>query len=441
MLDTAPLQEYFTGEIIKPGDEAYDAAAHTFTHTGSPAIILQPRIPSDVSHAIRFAISAELPISVRSGGHSNAGLSTNDGGIVIDLCHFANVEVLDAEKRIVRIGSGALWGDVARKLQEHGLGLTAGDTSTVGVGGLTQGGGIGWMARQYGLTIDHLVAAQIVDDNGTIIRATADDPEYADLFWAIRGGAGNMGIVTHFEFIAHPVSTVHFGALTFKLDNLKVLLTGWRNYMRIAPEELTTSFIVMPGFGGGEPSAIIACCYNGADEQAASEALAPLRSLDTPVSDAIESKPYADVLEEAHPPKGMRVIVRNTFMRDFSDEAIDIIAAHPEKIYMIRSLGGAMNRIAADDTAFAHRDSEVMVVVPTFIEPGATEVEIAAALEVWNQLKALGEGSYIGFSSDATEEEVRRAFPPATYARLAAIKQEYDPQNIFNQNYNIKPGR
>jgi len=391
---------------------------------------------------VRFAADNGLAVSVRSGGHSLAGLGTNDGGIVINMRHFSDVEVLDQEKRLVRIGSGAVWGDVALKLKQYGLGLTSGDTATVGVGGLTHAGGIGWMVRQEGLTIDHLFAAEVVNGRGNIIRASKDDAEHVDLLWAVRGGAGNVGAVTHFEFIAHPVGDVHFGTLTFKFDNRKEIVTGWRDYMRIAPEELTTTCMVMPAFMGGEPTVMVLCCYNGTDQEKANAALAPLRELPELISDDIAIKPYTDILEEGYPPEeGTKVVARSLFMCSFSDEAIDIIVSNPNRPYMIRSLGGAMSRVSPDATAFAHRDSEVMLILPAFARADATEEEIAAALEPWSKLKNLGEGSYMGFSSVTADEEVHRVFPPATYAKLAAIKQKYDPNNIFSQNYNVSLSR
>lgn len=433
------LKQHFSGDIILPGDDQYQAAASIFTKAGEPALIVRPRTPADVARALQHATEATMTISVKSGGHSNAGLSTNNGGMVIDLCHFADIEIIDKEMRIVRIGSGATWGKVAEELQRHGLAISSGDTKTVGVGGLTQGGGIGWMVRQYGLTIDSLVAAEIVVADGSIIHASADEPESAELFWAIRGGAGNMGVVTHFEFMTHPVSNVYFGPLTYNLDNVDKLLKGWRDYMRIAPVELTTSFLAMPSFMGNDPMAIILCCYNGDDKAKAEEAIAPLRALAPVIADGVEEMPYAHVLEEAHPPQGMRAIVRNTFMHEFTDEAIDVITKYSDHIFMIRSVRGAMNEVPADATAFAHRDNEAMIVAPAFVQADASDAEVKEAMKAWEELKALGKGSYIGFSSDATDEEVHRAFPPETYARLTTIKQRYDPGNIFNQNYNVKP--
>src|SRR5690606_30919017 len=253
----------------------YDDLRNVFNQTGNPAVIVRPKNTDEIAGAIRFAQDNQLKLSVRSGGHGATGLSTNDGGLVIDLSHFNSVEVLDPAQRLVRIGTGAKWGDVAQALAPHGLAISSGDTLSVGVGGLTLGGGIGWMVRKYGLAIDNLVAADVVTANGELVRASKD--ENPDLLWALEGGGGNFGVVTAFEFVAQPVRKVFFGNIVYGLDNLAELIAGWRDGMRKAPEELTTMLVTLPSFMGMPPAAIVMCCYAGDDQAAADKALKPFR--------------------------------------------------------------------------------------------------------------------------------------------------------------------
>lgn len=431
------LQENFSGDIIKPGDGDYDRASTVLVAKGAPKLVLRPRSAADVTLAIQYGIEHSLVISVRSGGHSNGGFGTNKGGLVIDLMHLNGVEVIDDNRHLVRVGAGATWVKVAEALQEHGLAISSGDTKTVGVGGLTLGAGIGWMVRKYGLAIDNLVAAEVVMADGRVLRASESD--HGDLFWAVRGGGGNMGVVTSFDFVAHPVANVYAGNVTYGLDDLTGLLKGWRDYMRTAPEDLTTMFMVMPDFGGMPPSAVILCCYDGDDKAAAMEAIDPLLRLGKVMSHDIAEKAYADVLGDAHVPSGVKIVVNNVFVQDFNDELIDIISRQKDRILQIRSLGGAMNRVPADATAFAHRDSEVLIVSPVFLAPDASDSTIEVALKPWREIVRFGTGAYSNFFSSATKKEVAAAYPAATYERLAEIKRRYDPRNVFNQNLNIKP--
>ncbi|HEV7454817.1 MAG TPA: FAD-binding oxidoreductase [Candidatus Saccharimonadales bacterium] len=431
------LQSNFTGDIIKPGDSQYDQARATYLFKGTPALIARPRTASDVVQAVKYARDNKLLLSVRSGGHSGSGFSTNDGGVVIDLMHMNSVEVLDTQTHRVRIGGGALWGDIAIALQKHGLTLSSGDTKTVGVGGLTLGAGMGWMIRKYGLAIDSLVAAEVITADGAIRRASAD--EHSDLFWAIRGGGGNFGVGTSFEFIAHPMGKVYAGTIAYGVDDVAGVLKGWRDYMRQAPEELTTTLLIMPEFGGNPPAVIIMCCYASDDKGAAMQAVGPLQQLGKVVRQDIAEKDYADVLEEAHPPQGFKIITNNMFVRKFSDDLIETINKQKGHMLQIRSCGGAMNRVAAAATAFAHRDSEAFMVMPAFVAPDASAADIDVALAGWRAIEHYGNGAYINFFTELTGAEVPAAYPTATYERLAKIKQTYDPQNIFNQNYNITP--
>ncbi|HSX17519.1 MAG TPA: FAD-binding oxidoreductase [Patescibacteria group bacterium] len=436
-IDIETLQSKFSGEIIKPGDSQYEHASTVLMAKGSPALVVRPKNTADVVLAVQYAADNALLLSVRSGGHSGPGLSTNNGGLVIDLKYLNTVEVTDPVRHVVRIGGGALWGDIAQELQKHQLALSSGDTKSVGVGGLTLGAGVGWMVRKYGLAIDSLVAAEVVTADGQVVRAS--DTEHSDLFWAIRGGGGNFGVVTSFEFVAHPTGKVYAGSIMYPPENYAALLKGWRDCMRAAPEELTTMFLVMPSFAGMPPAAIALCCYAGDNKDAAMKAIDPLLHIGTVTHQDVVEKDYCAVLEDAHVPEGVKVIVNNTFVEDLSDELLEIIAKNPDKIFQIRSTSGAMNRIATDATAFAHRSSEALIVSPVFVAPDASEQDADAATAYWREILPHGKGAYINFFNQATEKEAAACYPPATYERLAKIKAVYDPGNIFNQNINIKP--
>lgn len=434
------LKHEFSGEVILPGNGTYEQARNSFIHKGSPAVVLRPATASDVAAAIRFGRMNALTISVRSGGHSGAGLSTNNGGLVIDLSSMSTVEVIDKQKNLVRIGSGATWKIVATTLGEHGLALSSGDTTSVGVGGLALGGGIGWMVRKYGLTIDRMRAAEIVTADGKILRTSAD--EHPDLFWAIRGGGGNFGVATFFEFEAVRIGQIYSGMIIYSLENLPALLKGWRDYMRIATEDLTVMFLLMPAMMGNPPSAIAWCCYAGDNEAEAKKVIDPLLKIGTVVQNMVTKKNYADVLEEPHPPQGVQIFVQNGFTENFSNEFVDTVATHYGKdnspVLQIRSCGGAMKRVDPDATAFAHRNAEALFVSAAFVPMDASAGDIEKAMIPWKSISPFTSGAYVNFFSEATEKEVSAAYPKATYERLAKIKKQYDPQNIFNQNYNVK---
>lgn len=441
--DLGALQQSFSGTLLVAADAGYEAASKTFMGKGNPAIIARPKNAADVALAIAYARDHKLPLSIRSGGHSNAGHCTNTDGVVIDMREINSITVSTTTDPVTAtIGSGAVWSDAAQELQKYHLALSSGDTKSVGIGGLTLSGGIGWMVRKYGLTLDSLMSAEVVTADGTVLIAS--ETEHPDLFWAIRGGGGNFGIVTNFTFKVYSVGKVYAGSIVYAPEDLEVLLKGWRDHMRTAPEELTTMFVTLPSFGEKPPSVLVLCCYAGEDEQAAMAAIEPLQKMGTVLSQTVGLKEYADVLEEAHPPGGLKAIVNNVFIQNFSDELVStIVHAYSVRpmILQIRSVGGAINRVPVEATAFAHRTSEAMIVCPTFVSPEASPEEIEAALRPWKTIAAYGSGAYVSFFSEDTGKEVLAAYPPQTYERLVAVKQQYDPENIFNGNYNIKPER
>lgn len=433
------LETRLSGTILLPGDERYVGMPHSTV--GPPSFVLRATTPDDVVEAIRYARSEGIPMSVRSGGHTGGSWTTLQGGFVLELAGINSIEVLDAG--LVRIGSGAVWGEVAAALKPHGLSLSSGDTTTVGVGGLTLGGGIGWMVRKYGLAIDSLVSADVITADGSQLTASAG--ENSDLFWALRGGGGNFGVVTHFTFQAHPLSTVWAGAITFDVDDLASLLRAWRDAMRTAPEELTTTFLAMPAFGPEMPASTqVVVCFAGDDESAAMAAIHPLLQLDGVRGHDITEKPYEDVLDDPHPPDAALTIVGNNgFAPHLSDDCIaalvDVQRDLGGAVLMIRSLAGAFNRVPADATAFAYRDSEALVISAAFLPPDAPAEAVQRIHDVWTTVSPHLTGAYSNFMMQNGEKAVRAIYPPATRARLAEIKYRYDPENLFSQNQNIVP--
>ena len=431
-------------ETVRPGDNGYDAAARVFFATGRPALVVRPRDPGEVAAALAHAGRHDLAVSVRSGGHSPLGHSTNSGGMVIDLSHLDRVQVLDAGRRLVRVGGGATWGTVAAALDPYGWGLTAGDTGTVGVGGLTLGGGVGWMVRRYGLAIDNLVGARVVTADGRLL--TTSQEEHSDLFWALRGGGGNFGVVVDFDFVAQPVTNLHFGSVAYRLDDPVDLLGRWRDAMRHAPEELSSTLVLLPPAPGAPPSATVLLCYAGepgTSAAAVDAATEPLFELGTVMRANLAERRYSEILEDAQHPQGLRLVARNTLVPTLDGEVIAAInrlhAAERPTAVAVRSLGGAFGRVPADATAFAHRDAEAMVVGMVMLPDTATDADVDRALVRWRDVADLGTGTYVNFQGSATAADLAAAYPPATYARLVAVKRTYDPANRFALNHNIDP--
>jgi FAD/FMN-containing dehydrogenase len=428
---------------IRPGDQDYDDAARVYMRSGSPALVVRPRDGDEVAEAVCFAHDHQMVLSVRSGGHSALSFGTNDGGLVIDLSWIDDIDVLDPDAGIVRVGAGATWGHVAATLGEYGLSLTSGDTRSVGVGGLTLGGGIGWMVRNHGLTIDSVIAAEIVTADGELLRLS--DSSHPELFWAVRGGGGNFGVVTHIEYVAQRATRVHAGSIGYPVDDVDRLLLRWSTALREAPEELNASLVLLPALGPEMPaSAVCLVCYAGADDAAAAAAFAPLRGVAPVTFDTIEEKAYIDVLEEAHPPPGMRAMVSNALVASVDDAVISATAGFyasgtASRVVFVRALGGAMSRVPTDATAFAYREVEAMIVGAAFVPEPCTDEQVEAAIAPFAEVSALGVGAYAGFLGTAKSADVARIYPTATYRRLAEIKRRYDPANLFNQTFNVRP--
>ncbi|MBE1582831.1 FAD-binding oxidoreductase [Nonomuraea angiospora] len=438
------LRRDFGGDIIEPGAAEYGPASRSVLASGSPAYVLRPRSVADVRAGVRFAAGSGLPLSVRGGGHAFAGFGTNDDGIVIDLGGLARVEVIDKERHLVRIGGGATWGQVATALAPHGLAISSGDTKSVGVGGLTLTGGIGWKVRKYGLALDSLVAAELVTAGGEVVRASAE--ENPELFWAVRGGGGNFGIVTAFEFAAHPTTDVFHGRVAFPASEAAAVLQGWADHLRTAPEELTSIASFANPFAGGPQAPVeIFVAFDGDDPELAARAIDPIRRLGTVIDDDVALKPYADTLVDgAIPPPGIRLVTRSAFAGEESvPEVLRILAevgaSEGSPLIAVRSVGGAVSRVADDATAYAHRGAELMFVTTVLGPEPVVEAARPALEAIWARLAPHVNGAYANFLASATEEDVAAVYPAGTYERLAAVKRQYDPGNLFAHNHNIRP--
>jgi FAD/FMN-containing dehydrogenase len=448
----AELRGQLAGPLLTAGSDAYNEARRTIyiNLDRYPLAIVQAANAQDVAAAVNFARSGALPLAVRSGGHSLAHLSVIDGALVVDLSTMKRVEI-DPEARIGRVQAGATSGDLAGPANALGLALTTGDTHSVGMGGLVTGGGIGFMVRKYGLAIDNLLEAQVVTASGEIV--TASETEHADLFWAIRGGGGNVGIVTEFTFRLAPVSEVLGGALV--LPATREVIRGYLDCSASAPDDLTTIANVMyappapfiPEERMGELVLVIFLVWTGSLEDG-QRAVAPLRALAEPVADAVSPMPYPVIYNfTAFAAEPHAASIRMMFADDLSDAAIDASldamkhASSPFALIQFRGLGGALARVGQDATAFAHRDRRYFVAI---INVWLDAAEDAATHEAWTRslwsiLRPEGSGVYVNFLENEGVDRIREAYPEATYDRLAEIKRRYDPGNLFRFNQNVTP--
>ena len=406
-------------------------------------IVLRPGSVRDVQEEVRFAAGTGLSLSVRGGGHSFPGFGTNDGGVVIDLSRLASVEVIDSERHLVRIGGGATWGQVAAALAPHGLAISSGDTKSVGVGGLTLAGGIGWKVRKHGLALDNVVAAEVVTASGEVVPASAaQNPE---LFWAIRGGGGNFGIVTTFDFAAHPTTDVFYGTITFPPSEAATVIQGWADYLRTAPDELTSTADLANPFRGPGAPVEIHVAFDGDDPQLAAQAIDPIRRLGPVLDDDVAPRPYADTLEDGTPPPpGLAFAIRSAFVDRESVPVVlqilaEVRASTVAPFIAVRSVGGAVSRVPGDATAYAHRQAELMFVTTSAGPEPAVEAARPALETIWTRLAPHVSGAYANFLSAATAADVAAIYPPEVYHRLAAVKRQYDPGNLFARNHNIRP--
>jgi FAD/FMN-containing dehydrogenase len=451
------LRNAIGGEVIVPGDPGYDGCRAIFNamHDKRPAVIACCASTADVVAAVRFARERGLVIAVRSGGHSVAGLSVCSDGMLIDLAGLKTIDV-DPAAKTARAGGGVLWGAFDAATQQHALHTPGGRVTTTGVGGFTTGGGYGWTSSKYGLTCDNLISAEVVLADGQVVRAS--DRENADLFWGIRGGGGNFGIVTDFEFRLHPLGPIVLAGLAmWPIERATEVLSAWRDYVDGAPDELSTACVTItappepfvPDPLKGQVVLVIAGMYVGDPEQG-TKVFQPLKDL-KPAVDLIQPMPYTafQAMLDATAPKGQRSYWRGEYLETLSDDAIAAYARHapglteagrPLSQMILFRVGQGVAAVADDATAFSHRDAKYMFHPITMWQHAADDERLIAATRAFcDAMRPFATGAaYLNFSP---EDRVRDAYGAEKYARLVALKDHYDPDNVFRLNQNIKPSR
>ncbi|GAA3446273.1 LLM class flavin-dependent oxidoreductase [Planomonospora venezuelensis] len=415
---------------VEPGDRGYEDVRSTYVWPGSPGLVLRPSTPGQVAEALAFAREQDVPLAVRSGGHGISGRSTNDGGIVIDVGAMNGVEVIDRERRLVRVGAGARWGEVAQALAPYGLAISSGDYGDVGVGGLATSGGQGFLGRSYGLTIDHVVGAEVVLADGRIVRADAG--HHPDLFWALRGAGGDMGVVTSFDIEAAEVGDVVFAVLVHDASDLAAFLQGWGRLVESSPRRLTAFLSAFPGRAGGQILAQTIIVWAGDDADAAVAAIEPFLELAPVLQQQAQLTPYAAIVaphRNRHSGQA-RMRSRSALVEHLDAAASAAVAgmfsAGDVAMFQVRSVGGAVNDTAPDATAYAHRTQNFS------LSAVVDESRRARADRAWERLGV--NAVYPNFESHGGEDLPAKAFPPATLRRLRRVKAVYDPHNVFRHN-------
>ncbi len=447
------LRGDIAGSVIGPDDAGYDASRTVlFDQKARPAAIIRAACADDVARVVRLARETGLELAIRSGGHSGAGHGTVDGGIVLDLSQMKAVD-LDVAGRTAWAETGLTAGELTEAVGAHGLVIGFGDTGSVGIGGITTGGGIGYLVRKHGMAIDNVIAADVVTADGRVVRTDAGHEP--DLFWAIRGGGGNVGVVTRFQYRLHELPSVVGGMLI--LPATADVVAGFVAAADAAPDELSTIANVMqcppmpfvPEEWHGKLVVMALMAWAG-DEASGDGALAPFRALATPIVDQLAVKPYSEMFApedpDYHPIVTARTLFLNHVDRPIAQQIVATIEDHIRTtdsqmvVAQLRVLGGAMARVPADATAFAHRGSRIMVVLAVIV--GSAEQLPAHAPWVESFARDLDQGdpgAYVSFLNDEGPERVRAAYPRATWDRLVAAKDRYDPTNLFHRNQNVPP--
>ena len=452
------LASSFSGQLLREGDAGYDEARRVWNgwFDRRPALIARCQDASDVRSAVMFGREQGLAIAVRGGGHSAQGYGTWDDALVIDLSPMKGIEV-DPEQRVARAQAGLTWGEFDAATQEHGLAVTGGRFSTTGIAGLTLGSGSGWIERRCGLTGDNLLSAQVVCANGDVLTASAGENE--DLFWGLRGGSGNFGVVTEFTYRLHQIGPIIYGGMLVTMpDRGPEVLRFLREYMLDAPDDLglAAAFISAPPEPFVPPEMHFApifglvVCWTG-DMDEGERVLAPVREVVQPVMDMVAPMPYTALqgMLDGGGPTGINAYFKAEFLEELSDEAIEKLAHHgasrpgPMIQLLLEPLGGAIGREDENASALGRRDLPwIYHALSMWMEPGqeAADAHVGWAREVAADLSAhTVPGVYLNFTSDEGEERVRSTYGEERHARLVALKDKYDPDNLFHLNQNIRP--
>lgn len=453
--ELAGLKARMRGQALRQGDDDYEAARHVWNAMidRRPAVIARCTTPGDVVEALAFARAHGLVVSVRGGGHNVAGNAVCDDGVMIDLSLMKGVQV-DPARRVARAEPGLTWGEFDRGTQEHGLAITGGVQSTTGIAGFTLGGGFGYLARKHGLTCDNLLSAEVVTADGKML--TASPSERPDLFWGLRGGGGNFGIVTSFELQLAPLGPVLGGMLIYPLSRAADVLRHFREYAETAPDELFTIALFttapaaphIPERLRGQPALLFIACYAGNVEEGA-RILQPLRAFGPPDADLIRVRPYIEMqqLLDASNPAGRLNYWKSENVTGYSDAAIETVIAFSERApspyskTLFSQLQGAIARVDVDASAYSHRQAPFVININAmWTNPAESEAQIGWARDFWAAMQPFSAGGvYVNFLSSEGEDRVKAAYGEKTYARLAELKQKYDPDNVFRLNQNIAP--
>jgi FAD/FMN-containing dehydrogenase len=450
------LRSGLGGSLLTPGMPGYDEARTIWNAMidRRPGLIARCTSAADVALTVRFAREYDLPVAVRGGGHNIAGKALCEGGLMIDLSPMRQVKV-DAGARTARVEGGATLADVDRETQASALATPLGVNSTTGIGGLTLGGGFGWLSRRFGLTIDNLISAEIVTAKGELTHASAE--ENPDLFWAIRGGGGNFGVVTSFEFRLHPVGPeVLSGLIIHPLAAARDVLRFYRDFLSKTPDEFVCWFVMrkapplpfLPAEWHGKEILALAACYSGKDLAEGERVAAPLRGFGKPIADVIAPHPYTawqTILDPLLTP-GVRNYWKSHDFTEVSDGLIDTLIAHASKLpdpsteIAFAQLGGAVSRVANDATAYGHRDGQfVMNVHGRWEDPAKDTACVAWARDLFQATAPFATGNvYVNFLTEDESDRVRAAYG-SNYDRLSKLKNQYDPDNVFRHNQNIRP--
>jgi FAD/FMN-containing dehydrogenase len=445
-LDIASLRAHFGGELICPHDSAYDAARRVWNGMidKRPALIARCTGVADVRLGIAFARTHDLRVAIRCGGHNAAGHATCDRGLVLDLRPMKGIRV-DAAGRHVRAQGGVLWREFDRETQVYGLATTGGAVNDTGIAGLTLGGGIGWLMGSYGLACDNLVSADVVTADGEVITASAT--EHPDLFWALRGGGGNFGVVTSFEYQLHSVGPMLAGMAIYPRAQARHILRAQRDFSQAAPDPLAC-FVGLMTSPDGDPIIALPMGYNGPLTEG-ERLLAPMRHLGTPLFDDVGPKAYVDVQQIFSPavfPHGMARYWKSSFLKDPGDHVLDIAIeyaaqmASPHSMILLYQVNGAASRVPPEATAFGLRDALWNLdVIGQWVDAAEADQHIRWVRECWAALEPYASGGVYVNHLGADEPERVRAAYGKNYARLVEVKQHYDPTNFFRLNQNIKP--
>jgi FAD/FMN-containing dehydrogenase len=440
-------------DAIEPDDPRYDEARRIWNGSFDrrPALIARCRGVADVIAALEHARANDLLVAVRGGGHSIPGHSTCDDGIVIDLSPMKGIRV-DPAARTARAEGGLTWGEFDRETQAFGLATTGGQITHTGIAGLTLGGGVGWLMRKHGLTCDNLLSVDLVTADGAFVTASED--ENPELFWGVRGGGGNFGIVTSFEYRLHPLAQVIAGPIVHSAERGAEGLRFVRDYLAGVPNELTTFSVFatcpphepFPRHLWGRPVFLIVPCWSG-ELAEGEEVLRSLREFGPPEADLCGPMPYAvlqSMLDDAAP-WGLRHYGKSDFLRGLDDGAIGVLAEHAARLedplsqIMVAHTGGAIASVAPDATAFSNRDAQFFYhSVLLWDDPRRDETNTAIARSLWDGMRPYASGAYVNFFGD-DDDRLDEAYAGETYERLVALKRTYDPENVFRLNTNIRP--